>query len=128
MEYLNWGCEFIGGESPPPPEKYFESAIWLPVDILLTTSKQSLSEQRIDGKIISISEKGLEEPGLLHIGHNACYLKDGNHRLHSVNRMGWGYFPVEIKIIDKVIKNGAPINRVVEELLKREKDVKFKKF
>lgn len=125
-EYLNWGCEFIDEQSRKTPEKYIGDAYWLPIEIILSTSKRPVEENRINARTISILEVGLKEPGRIYIGHNACYLEDGNHRVRSCARLGWTHFPVTIEIVDRVIKNGTPVNKIVSELLKREQNVKFK--
>lgn len=126
MEYLNWGCEFVSEPNRQFPKKYIENAIWLPIELLLETSKQEVEENRLNARLISIAEEGLLEPGILIVGQNAAYLRDGNHRLQSAARLNWTHFPVEIELVERPIKKGLSLNKLIVELLKREEIVKFK--
>lgn len=113
MEYENWGCEFIEGLSSrgEPPVRMLSDALWLPVSVLLSAAdpkylkdSRRLRRGRIEGLKHKILEEGIKEPGLLLIGRNQVYFKDGNHRLLGCLEMGWEWFPVTLKYEEAQIK------------------------
>lgn len=126
IQYENWGCEFIDEPHYKPPEKKFKKYYWLPVALLQKFSLQDKNRARVIARAISILETGLKEPGILVVGQNSCYLKDGNHRLQAAIDLGWEYFPVDIVMKDHTLNRGVNLNLLVNELLKREAIVRFK--
>ena len=113
MDYGNWGCEFVGDLSSrtAPPVRYPLDALWLPLSVLKSAAdpkyleeSKRLRGERIERLKIEIAEQGIREPGLLIIGKNQVYLKDGNHRLLGCEAMGWQTFPVTLYYSDSQIK------------------------
>lgn len=127
IEYENWGCEFASEPINTPPVRYIGSAYWLPVEIVNLACTQEVSPARVNSRAIEISEDGLQNPGELIVGSNACYLKDGNHRFKAVQQLGWRHFPVTIRTSDEPIRAGLSLSILIEELLKASSIIKYTK-
>lgn len=125
--YTNWGCEFVSESIHAPPRRYISDAYWLPVELLELASTQEVSRSRVNARAIEISESGLQNPGELIVGSNACYLKDGNHRFKAVQQLGWRHFPVTIRTSDEPIRAGLSLSILIEELLKASSIIKYTK-